>query len=162
MKFFLAAIGHVSVWMNTVGGIILISMMLLTSADVILRLFGRPITGTYELIALAGAMVVAFAIPQSTRENANVAVDFFVEGRSARIRDIMFVFTKTLGIILFVLIAWYLFQKANTLYRDGFVTSTLKFPFYPVAYGLSVCCLAESLVLLGEIFRRFRREVEHE
>jgi len=158
MKIFLAALARLSIWMNVVGGIILVSMMLLTSTDVIMRLFGRPITGTYELIALAGAMVVAFAIPQGTRENANVAVDFFVEGRSRRIRDIIFVFTKSLGIILFGLIAVYLFEKANTLYRDGFVTSTLKFPFYPVAYGLSVCCVAESLVLFGEILKRFNKE----
>jgi TRAP-type C4-dicarboxylate transport system permease small subunit len=162
MKVFLAVLGQAAGWMNALGGVILVSMMLLTSADVILRLFGRPITGTYELIALAGAMVVAFAIPQSTRENANVTVDFLVEGRTAKVRDVMFVFTKALGIILFGLIAWYLFTKANTLYRDGFVTSTLKFPFYPVAYGLSVCCLVESFMLFGEILRRFYSEAAHE
>jgi TRAP-type C4-dicarboxylate transport system permease small subunit len=148
--------------MNAVGGTILVLMMLLTSTDVILRFFGRPITGTYELIALAGAMVVAFAIPQTTRDNANVAVDFFVEGRSKGIRDFMFVITKIMGVALFLLLAWYLFEKANVLFKDGFVTSTLKFPFYPVAYGLSICCLVESIILLGEILRRFYREAEHE
>jgi TRAP-type C4-dicarboxylate transport system permease small subunit len=162
MKRFLAMLNKLSSWMNAVGGSILVLMMLLTSADVILRFFGRPITGTYELIALAGALVVAFAIPQTTRDNANIAVDFFVEGRSQSIRNIMFVVTKVMGVTLFVLLAWYLFEKANVLYKDGFVTSTLKFPFYPVAYGLSICCLVESIILLGEIFGRFYREAKHE
>lgn len=162
MKFFLAMLSMVSSWMNAVGGTILILMMLLTSTDVILRFFGRPITGTYELIALAGAMVVAFAIPQTTRDNANVAVDFFVEGRSKSVRNIMFVITKIMGVTLFLILAWYLFEKANVLLKDGFVTSTLKFPFYPVAYGLSICCLVESVILLGEIIRRFYQEAEHE
>lgn len=162
MKIFLTMLSRVSAWMNSIGGIILVLMMLLTSADVVLRLFGRPITGTYELIALAGAMVVAFAIPQTTRVKGNIGIDFFVEGRSKGVQDIMFVFTKILGIILFILISWYLFEKANVLHKDGYVTSTLKFPFYPVAYGLSICCLIESIILLGEIFRRFYQEAAHE
>ena len=155
-------LSKVSVWMNAVGGIILVLMMLLTSADVVLRLFGRPITGTYELIALAGAMVVAFAIPQTTKLKGNIGIDFFVDSRSKGVQDIMFVCTKILGIILFLLISWYLFEKADVLHKDGYVTSTLKFPFYPVAYGLSLCCLVESVTLLGEIFGRFYMEAEHE
>jgi hypothetical protein len=67
-----------------------------------------------------------------------------------------------MGVTLFLILAWYLFEKANVLLKDGFVTSTLKFPFYPVAYGLSICCLVESVILLGEIIRRFYQEAEHE
>jgi TRAP-type C4-dicarboxylate transport system permease small subunit len=148
--------------MYSIGGGILVLMMLLTSTDVILRLFGRPITGTYELISLGGAVVVAFSLPQTTRNKANVAIDFLVVGCSKSVRDAMFVFTKILGIILFMLISWYLFEKANVFYKDGFVTSTLQFPFYPVTYVLSICCLIECIVLLGEIFRSFYKEAEHE
>ena len=162
MKAFLSALHRTGALMNIVGGIFLILIMLLTAADVLLRLFGRPITGTYELVALGGAMVVGFAIPQTTKDNANVAVEFFVEGRSRRIKDIMFVFSKGLGIILFVLLGSFLYEKANVLHADGFVTSTLKVPFYPVAYGLSFCCFVESLTLLGQIIGRFGGEVENE
>ncbi|MFH1114757.1 MAG: TRAP transporter small permease [Pseudomonadota bacterium] len=162
MKTFLTTLDRAGSWMNVLGGTVLVSMMLLTAADVLLRLLGRPITGTYELVALGGALVVAFAMPQATRENANVAVEFFVEGRSRQIKEAMFVFAKVLGTVLFALLGWFLCQKASDLYRDGFVTSTLKFPFYPVAYGLSFCCFVESLTLLGQIVRRLGREVEHE
>jgi TRAP-type C4-dicarboxylate transport system permease small subunit len=162
MKALMTMTHRVSVWMNALGGIILVLMMLLTAADVVMRLFGRPITGTYELVALAGAMVVAFAIPQTTREKANVMVDFLVEGRSESVKRVLFVFTKILGIILFVLIAWYLFQKATDLYRQGDVTSTLQFPFYPAAYGLAFCCFIESLVLLMEMIGRLYGEAKSE
>jgi TRAP-type C4-dicarboxylate transport system permease small subunit len=162
MKGLETAISRVSIWMNAIGGVVLVFMMLLTAADVALRLFGRPITGTYELVALAGAMVVAFAIPQTTRDNAHIAVDFLVQGRSGRIRNFMFVFTKTMGVVLFLLIAWYLFQKANELYGKGDVTSTLGFPFYPAAYGLAFCCFIESLVLIAEILTKFHGEAKSE
>jgi len=162
MKTLLATLDRAATWMNVFGGTVLVLMMVLTAADVLLRLFGRPITGTYELIALGGALVVAFAMPQTTKDNANVAVEFLIEGRSRQVRNVMFTFTKCLGIVLFLLLGWFLFEKANVLYADGFVTSTLKFPFYPVAYGLSFCCFVESLTLLGQIVRTLSREVEDE
>jgi TRAP-type C4-dicarboxylate transport system permease small subunit len=162
MKTLMTTLDRAAAWMSAVGGITLVSMMLLTTADVLLRIFGRPITGTYELIALGGAVVVGFAIPQTTIDNANVAVEFFVEGRSRQIQDILFAFSKSLGIILFALLGWFLYEKANDLYKDGFVTSTLKAPFYPVSYGLSFCCFVESLTLLGQIVGRLGREVRDE
>jgi TRAP-type C4-dicarboxylate transport system permease small subunit len=162
MKALLATLDRAGSIMNVLGGSVLVLMMLLTAADVVLRIFGKPITGTYELIALGGAVVVGFAMPQTTRDNANVAVEFFVEGRSRQVQDILFVFSKIMGIILFVLLGWFLYEKANVLYKDGFVTSTLKAPFYPVAYGLSFCCFVESLTLLGQIVRRLSREVADE
>lgn len=162
MKTLLSTLDRAAAWMNAVGGTVLVLMMLLTAADVLLRLFGRPITGTYELIALGGALVVAFAMPQTTRDNANVAVEFLIEGRSRQIRNAVYIFTKGLGVILFVLLGWFLYEKANVLYADNFVTSTLKFPFYPVAYGLSFCCFVESLTLLGQMVRGLSREVDHE
>ena len=39
------------------------SSWLLTLVDVILRGFKRPIVGTYELVALAGAVVIGFSLP---------------------------------------------------------------------------------------------------
>jgi TRAP-type C4-dicarboxylate transport system permease small subunit len=162
MKTLLKTLDRAAAWMSAVGGAVLLSMMVLTTADVLLRIFARPITGTYELIALGGAIVVGFAIPQTTIDNANVAVEFFVEGRSRQIQDILFVFSKSLGIILFALLGWFLYEKANGLYKDGFVTSTLKAPFYPVAYGLSFCCFVESLTLLRQIVARLGREARDE
>ena len=155
------AVGRVSLWMDGVSGIILILMMLLTIMDVVLRFFKRPITGTYELVALAGAMLIAFAVPQTSREHGHIAVDIFPEGRYVMLRNTFFIFTRVLGIVLFALLAWYLFQKGNDLHRVGDVSSTLHVPYYPVAYGLASCFLVEALVLLVEIFRKSTGEVDH-
>jgi len=160
MNMFLRVVAGISSWMYSLAGTILVLMMLLTAVDVILRLFGRPITGTYELISLAGAVVVALSVPQTTRNKANVAIDFLVTDCSKGVRNGLFVFTKILGMILFMLIAWYLFEKATVFYKDGFVTSTLQFPFYPVTYTLALCCFIESAVLLAEIYRNVIIEAE--
>jgi hypothetical protein len=38
-------------------------MMFLTVADVLMRAGGRPILGTYEMVALSLALVIGFSIP---------------------------------------------------------------------------------------------------
>ena len=82
MKRILDFGSRLSNWMDNVGGSILVIMMMLTVIDIALRISGRPITGTYELVALAGAMVVGFAVPQTTQENGHIGVDLLIQALS--------------------------------------------------------------------------------
>jgi TRAP-type C4-dicarboxylate transport system permease small subunit len=157
MSGLVGACKRLSVWMNTLGGIVLFLMMMLTVVDVILRIFGKPITGTYELVAMAGAVVVAFAIPQTSWENAHIFVDLFVENRSPIVKKIFLFFTKLIGVILFALLAWYLLLKANHLHRSGDVSLTLHMPYYPVAYGLAFCGFVQAAVLALQMLVVFQR-----
>jgi len=161
MKYIVRVLDRVSAWMDNVSGLTLVVMMLLVVTDVTLRIFGRPIIGTYEIITLACAPLVAFAIPQTSLENGHVVVDFLIQGRSKLIKDILFVFGKTLGVALFLLIAYYIYRKGNRLYLKGDITDARHIPLYPVAYMLSFCCVMESFTLLVQIFKRFQGEAKH-
>lgn len=156
MEVLMNSVKRLSAWMNTFGGIMLFLMMMLTVVDVILRFFGKPITGTYELVAMAGATVVAFAIPQTSWDNAHIYVDFLLENRSNVTKKIFQVITRLLGVILFILLAWFLFEKANHLYKSGDVSLTLHIPYYPVAYGLAFCGLVQAIVLILQIVTLFQ------
>jgi TRAP-type C4-dicarboxylate transport system permease small subunit len=161
MKRFLRIAARISTWMDNVGGVILVLMMLLTVIDVIMRLCGRPIIGTYELVAVAGAMVIAFAVPQTTYENGHIGVDILVEGRSKLVKDVLFVVTKLFGIALFLALSWFLYKRGNHLLKEGDVSHTLQIPAYPGAYAMAFCFFIESFVLLAEIPKRFYREAKH-
>ncbi|HYA91591.1 MAG TPA: TRAP transporter small permease, partial [Thermodesulfobacteriota bacterium] len=63
MKGFLNVVEKISKFLNVIAGISLTFLMLLTIADVILRLFKRPVVGTYEMVAFAGAVVIGFSMP---------------------------------------------------------------------------------------------------
>jgi TRAP-type C4-dicarboxylate transport system permease small subunit len=156
MSVLVGACKRLSSWMNTFGGIVLFFMMMLTVMGVILRLFGKPITGTYELVAMAGAVVVGFAIPQTSWDNAHIFVDFLLENRSPAVKKMVQSVTKLLGVILFAFLAWYLLAKANHLYRSGDVSLTLHIPYYPVAYGLAFCSAVQSVVLVFQIVTLFQ------
>ncbi len=140
-------------WMQAISCIALTFIMLLTVADVVLRLFGSPIVGTFEMVGLGGAVVIGFAIPITSWMRGHIFVDFFYQKCPKSVQNIMNTITRLMGIGLFVLIGWNLFKVAFELYKSGEVTLTRQLPFYPIAYGLGVCCFIQVLVLVCDIFK---------
>jgi hypothetical protein len=59
--------------------------------------------------------------------------------------------TRLLAVLTFYIIGWNLYKLGNDLRQTGQVSLTLKFPEYPVAYGIAICCLFECLVLLSDV-----------
>jgi TRAP-type C4-dicarboxylate transport system permease small subunit len=142
---------RLSKWMQAVAGAALTFIMLLTVADVVLRLFGRPIVGTFEMVSKGGAIVIGFAIPITSWLRGHIFVDFFYQKCPKVVQNTMNVATRLVGIGLFFLIGWQLFGMGVDLYRSGEVTLTRQIPFYPLAYGLGVCSFIECLVLICDI-----------
>jgi len=148
--------------MNTVAEAVLFIMMTLTVIDVVFRALYKPIVGTYELVAISGAIVIGFAVPRTSWEKGHVYVDFLVERRSDAVRKGFFIATRLVGIVLFALLSWNLFVKGAHLQKGGEVSMTLHIPYYPAAYGLAFCFLVESLVLMADIARIFAGENRYE
>lgn len=145
--------------MNYLAALSIIAMMLLTCADVVLRLFKHPILGAYELVGLFGALTIAFAIPATTLSKGHVAVDFMVEKLPSRAQKVCRIITNILSLSLFALIAWQSFIYANTLRASGEVTLSLEMPFYPVVYAISASSLLVCLVLFGELTASQQKEL---
>ena len=152
---------RVATVMDVLGGVVLTLMMLVTVVDVILRFFGKPITGTYELVFLGGAVVVGCAIPMTSWEGAHVNVDLLLEKLSGRTRKATLVFNRLCGIAFFFLLGWNLFVQGIDLYDKHEVSLTLHVPYYPVAYILGICAFVECLVLLSGLITTIQ-EVGHE
>lgn len=148
MKQFLFLGKHLSTLMDTIGGAVLTGMMFLTVLDVAMRYLGTPFMGTYELVSMAGAVVIGFGFPQTTMEDGNVKVDFLIENAPAIVKKIFFVFTKLLGITLFALMGYGLIAKAMELQSVNEASLTLRLPLYPLAYALGVCSIIESIALV--------------
>lgn len=153
MEVVFGVIERASKWMQGISGVTLTFIMLLTVSDVVLRLFGHPIVGTYEIVSLAGAVVIGFAIPITSWMRGHIFVDFFYQKCSKPVQYWLNIATRLTGIGVFILIGWQLFALALDLYTSGEVTLTRHLPFYPIAYGLGVICFIESLVLITDIFR---------
>lgn len=142
--------------LNGAGGVTLTCMMFLTVADVVLRYAGRPITGTYELMAMAGALMIGLTIPRTTVDGAHVNVDIMMVllPEQGVMRKALKLLTRLIGLGLFVLLAWALFLKGNDLRSYREVSLTLRLPLYPVAYALSVCCGVQCIAILSRMLQR--------
>ena len=153
MKEFLDRVYKIIRFLNIIAGISLSFLMFLTIADVILRLFRRPIVGTYELVAFSGAVVIGFSLPFTSWMRGHVYVDFLILRFSQKTRNVFNVITRGLVIILFLMIGWNLIKFGMDLRKSGEVSATLHFPFYPVAYGIGICCFFQCLVFVFEILK---------
>ncbi len=145
---------------QTIAGVALTGMMTLTVTDVTLRSFGWPIVGSYEIVALMGALVVGFSLPFTSWVRGHIYVDFLVQKLPTGPRNAIHFATRILGILLFFLIAWNLFKMGLDLQKSGEVSPTLQIPFYPIVYGVGLCCLLQSLVLLADIVKLIRGKYE--
>jgi len=150
----------VSKLLNIIAGIAVTVMMLLTVADVLLRAGGHPIIGTYEIVSLLLALVIGFGIPQVSLDRGHVYMDFILERFSKRGKKVMNTITRLFCIILFLPLGYNLFNVGARFHASGEVSATIKIPFYPVAYGVAVCCLLECCVFIFDIVRVWRGQYE--
>jgi len=153
MEGFLKTINGISRFLNIIAGISLTFLMLLTIADVILRGFKSPVPGTFEMVAFAGAVVIGFSLPRTSWLRAHIFVDFFILKFSQKGRDIFNIVTRCVVILLFFLIGWNLIKFGIDLQKSGEVSLTLQMPFYPIAYGVGVCCFIQCLVMVCDIVK---------
>jgi TRAP-type C4-dicarboxylate transport system permease small subunit len=148
-----------SKWLAVIAGTSLTLMMLLTVSDVVGRAFGHPIMGTYEVAGLMLALVIGFAMPKVSLARQHIYMDF-IDRLSKRNRALINIFTRILCIILFVLIGYSLFGVGNEYRVSGETSPTIRLPFYPLAYGVGICCFVECFVFVFEIARSWRERHE--
>jgi TRAP-type C4-dicarboxylate transport system permease small subunit len=148
-----------------VAGTAIVSMMLLTCADIILRLgvtvyheyhwqflsHVKPIPGTYELVCFLGSVAVAFAMAHTSVEQGHVAVSIIVRLLPKRVQAVIETITTSFGTVFFVLLSWQSVLYAGELHARGEVSPTLQLPFYPFVYGIGFASAAVCLVLLVDL-----------
>ena len=146
----IAAVRPLARWMHRAGGAALVGMMFVTVADVVLRSFKSPITGTYELVGFLGAVAIGFSLPQTSLDKGQVLMDFLTRRLPALPARVLGALTRAIGAGLFALIAWNLFAMGADLRRTGDETPLLHLPHFLLAWGIATACAAECLVLAAE------------
>ena len=141
---------------NWIAAGAVVFMMLITTADVIMRAFRHPILGTYEIVGFTGAVVIAFSLPYTSIQKGHIAVEFLVQRLPWLARVIINIINACVSIVLFAVIAWQCAKYAETMKISGEVSSTLQMPTYPFLYGISFGCLLLCVVLFIELLRQFR------
>ena len=153
MGGFLKAVFKTSEVMQAISSIALTFIILLTTADVIMRAFGRPILGTYEIVAMCGGIVIGFVTPVTAWLRGHVFVDFVVKKFSPVAQEAINIVTRCAGIAMFTLVGVNVMKIGNTFRRAGEISNTLQLPLYPIAYAVGFSFFVLAITLACDIVK---------
>ncbi|MCP4686860.1 MAG: TRAP transporter small permease [Desulfobacterales bacterium] len=143
-----------------IGGVFLAAMIIMTCANIFLRLVWVPIRGTFELMGFFGAVVAALALGYTQMKKGHIAVDVLINTFSSRTKKVLNIINNLICLLFFGVAAWQIAVKATTLMNAGEVTETLRIIYYPFTYAVALGCLVLSLVMLTDLIRSFFPEEE--
>ena len=135
------------------AGIFLGGMILLTCANIFLRMVWAPVKGTFELMGFFGAMATAFVLGYTQIKKTHISVDILVSRFSKKTQSVLNAVNYFICFIFFSMAGWQIARWAATLRQTGEVTETLRIVYYPFTYGVAVGCFLLSFVLLVELLK---------
>jgi TRAP-type C4-dicarboxylate transport system permease small subunit len=154
-------VSRLSQFMGVIAGTTLVFVMLLTVLDVILRYFGYPIIGVYDLVALGGGIIIGFSMPLAAERKVHVFMEMALQANSRTAQRVLSLVTRLIVFGISFLVAWNLIRLGLGFRETGEVSLTIQIVYYPIAIGLGVCFFIQMLVILVEMLEGFS-ETDHE
>jgi TRAP-type C4-dicarboxylate transport system permease small subunit len=140
-------------WFAWMGGVALLSLTGIACANMLMRPFGSPFKGAYELVGFFGALVVALPLGYAQIYRSHIAVDILATQYSTRTKRIMNAISSFFCTIFFILVAWQSFIYATAIWKRGETSETLRIVYYPFVYVVALCCLLLALVLMIDFIK---------
>ncbi len=141
-----------------VGGVALLGVTLLATANVALRIFKVPVAGAYEVVSFLGAIVTAGALGYTQKRRHHIVVDILSARYPAGVKRAVDLVSNVVMFLLFSVVSWQTAVYGKRLIRVGEVSETLKVPYHPfvflVALGFAVLAFTILLDLLETLWTR--------
>ena len=153
MGVFNTMIRYINRLLIFVAGFFLVCMIILTCANILLRLVWMPIRGTYELMGFLGAILTSFALGYTQIKRGHISVNILIDSFPEKIRTILNVLSHTVCMLFFSLAAWKISEKAATIKNTGEVTETLRIIYHPFTYGVAIGCAVFALVFFTDLVK---------
>lgn len=134
-----------------IAGIAMVVMMLLSVVDLFAhKVFPTSWTfaGALEICGLLGLIIVGFSIPFTQILHGHTEIDFVTNKLPRRVQVVIASIVTFFGLVLFIFIAWQIFDFGLIAQAGGRVTSLEKIPISPFIYATAVCTLLMCLLLL--------------
>ena len=138
-----------------IAGAFMAAMILITCANIFLRIVWVPIKGTFELMGFFGAVATAFVLGYTQLKKAHISVDILVNRFPQKVRTVFNGINYFVCMIFFAVLGWQISRLATTIWETGEVTETLRIVYYPFTYGVALGCFLLALVLLVDFLKLF-------
>jgi len=152
MAYFERIVRKFSVRICWIAIVALFAMMMLTVSDVILRAFGSPIIGCYEVVTFLSAVVIGFPIAYTQIQRVHIAIEFVVMRFTRKAQKIVDAVAHFLSIGVFAVLAWQVSRLGVKFWTIGQVSETLELPFFPFVWGVAFGCAVMTLILIIDFY----------
>ncbi len=143
-----------------IGGVALILLMTLATANVALRPFGIPVRGSYELVGFLGAITIASALGYSQKIKMHIVVDILTSRYSKSMLRIANSISYFLCMVFFILVTWQTTVLATNIWKRGETSETLKLVYYPFIFIVSLGFAVFSLNLIVDLLKTIQGREE--
>ena len=145
------------VWLKRIlgacAGLVLLVMMLLTTADVIGRKLDIPIRGGVEVMEILLAMVIFAGLPLVSQSRQHIVIDTLEGFMSHGVRRGLDALANAICAFTMFGMAWMFYSKRVTRVAEaGDTTSVLQLPLTPVAYFLLFMVIVTALIHVALMF----------
>ena len=111
-----------------VGSIALILEMIVILIDVIGRAFGSPLLGSQDLVTMIMVSIVFGGMAMCDRNGGHISIDLFERYASVKTNRMIDAFSALLGAIIFLMIAWTVYESAKLSLMLNLSTNLLNIP----------------------------------
>ena len=132
---------RVTMWLARAGSVGLATMMFLTLADVIGRMFDNPIVGTVEVTELIMGMMIYLGVGYTTIHRGHIRVDILITRFSPRVQATLDTITFFIAFVFMALVCWRLFLQAASRIENNDITQIWEIPVWPVAYVMAIASI---------------------
>ena len=140
---------------------ILVSIMLLTVADVSMRcFFNRPILGTTEITQFMMVTLAFFCIVWCTMLGGHIRVDILTKYLKPTPRLISESIYLLLGLGLYFFICWQNFREAKAVQAIGKLSEIRDIPVHPFYLVIAFTCGIVALILLINLTQNIVKAVK--
>ena len=148
-------------WLEWVGALALVTMMVVTCADVVgAKMFLYPVPGSIDIVMLAQVVAVSFGTAAGLILGRHVTVEFFFILLPNWAKAVVEVMVSILGLGFFSFIVWRLGIYGHYMHLGGEVSATARIPLYPFAYGIALAGIPVCSVFIVQLFSAFSRMKE--
>lgn len=131
-----------------VGGLCLVGLVGVILIDVTGRAFGSPLFGSQDLINMGMALLVFGGMALCDRQGGHISVDLLEPWFPKRLNRVIDIASALLGVAIFVLIAFTVYESAKLSEMLNISTNLLRLPRAWFQWGLAVMSLVTALGLL--------------
>jgi TRAP-type C4-dicarboxylate transport system permease small subunit len=140
-------IAKFSSFLNWFAGTCLVGMMAIVCCDVVMRLFGSPILGVYEIVGFLGTATASLATAYTTVQRGHVSVSLIVMNLPKKAQFVVSLITHFLSIALFTFLTFECVRYGNESKASGELSLTLEWHLFPLLYGMAFSFLVVTVVL---------------